>query len=228
MSILVVCPGCRKRFQVADQFAGKTGPCPTCKTQITIPSKEQEVKVHAPTEFASGGRSVTGQLVTKPISRKETRLNPSVAATVAGAALVVLAVAWVAGRMDAFDSLVARGLGLLLISPPLVLAGYTFLRNDELEPYQGQSLYIRTAICAVAYVTLWAMFGRVHGLLTTGELWMWFVVAPPFLVVGALAALACLDLDFGSGFLHYAFYVILTVMLRRAANLGWIWETTNT
>ena len=48
---------------------------------------------------------------------------------------------------------------------------------------------------------------------------------PPFLVVGASAALATLDLDFGSGFFHYCFYLFATVLLRwlagpRAAAVG--------
>ena len=55
MSILVVCPGCHKSFNVDDKHAGKTGACPKCKAKITVPTKEAEVTVHAPTEFAAGG-----------------------------------------------------------------------------------------------------------------------------------------------------------------------------
>ena len=62
MAILVVCPGCKKSFNVDDKFAGKTGPCPNCKTKITIPEKKAEVKIHAPDEFAGGGKGVTGKL----------------------------------------------------------------------------------------------------------------------------------------------------------------------
>ena len=82
MSILVVCPGCRKSFKVSDRFAGKSGPCPSCKATIQVPTKSEEVKVHAPTAFADGGRSTTGQLLTKPIARKETRLGPVMAVAI--------------------------------------------------------------------------------------------------------------------------------------------------
>ena len=40
------------------------------------------------------------------------------------------------------------GIGLLLVSPPLAVAAYTFLRDDELEAYRGMQLYIRAAVCA--------------------------------------------------------------------------------
>ncbi len=76
MAILVVCPGCKKSFNVDDKFAGKTGPCPNCKTKITIPEKKPEVKIHAPDEFAGGGKGVTGKLLLKPIARQETRIKP--------------------------------------------------------------------------------------------------------------------------------------------------------
>ena len=68
MSIIVVCPGCRKSFKVSDKFAGKSGPCPNCKRTLEVPEKTQEVKVHAPEQFAGGGRSTTGKLVLKPVA----------------------------------------------------------------------------------------------------------------------------------------------------------------
>ena len=37
MPIPVICPGCKASFRVSDKFAGKTGPCPKCKTTIKIP-----------------------------------------------------------------------------------------------------------------------------------------------------------------------------------------------
>ena len=105
-----------------------------------MPEKAQEVKVHAPEEFSSGGRSVTGKLVTKPIARQQVKVRPRMAAAVGGAALGVLLVTWLAGSLLQFYPL--RGLGLLLLSPILVFTAYTFLRDDELEPYRGRELYI--------------------------------------------------------------------------------------
>jgi len=169
---------------------------------------------------SSGGRNATGQLVLKPISRKETKLNPVVAVAVCGGALALLLVTWLF-RQTVQQSLIVRLVGLLLIAPPSIVGAYSFLRDDELEAYQGKDLYWRTAICSLVYVGLWAVFAYVVGRgALSGELWNWFFVAPPFFVIGALAALACLDLDFGSGFMHYAFYVLLSLLLGWAAGLS--------
>jgi hypothetical protein len=227
MPIVVTCPGCRARFQVSEQFAGKTGPCPKCKVTIRVPTKEEEVKIHAPAAFGAGGRTAKGELVLKPIARKEFKLKPIAAVAMVGSALLVLLVAWVGRGLfggSTIGSWIARSIGLLLVSPPLVLAGYGILRDDESEPYGGLALYLRAGICAAAYAVLWGVFGYAAGMALTGELWNWLFVAPPFLVTGSLIALACLDLDFGSGFLHYCFYLLLTMFLRWAAGMGWIWE----
>lgn len=223
MSILVVCPGCRKSFKVSDKFAGKSGGCPNCRTTIRVPTKAEEVKVHAPEQFAEGGRSATGKLITKPIARRETRLQPLMAVAVGGGTLIVLLVSWAAGELIR-TSLAIRVLGLLLVSPPLVLGAYSFLRDDELEPYQGTGLYVRSAVCAASYAALWGVYGYFGGMVLTGDLWQWFFVAPPLMVAGALVALGCLDLSFGNGFLHYTFYVLAIILLRWTAGMGWIWE----
>ena len=148
MSIIVVCPGCRKSFKVSDKFAGKTGPCPNCKQTLEVPAASQEVKVHAPKQFAGGGSSTTGKLVLKPLEYTPAKLDPVTATIIAASVLVVLAAAWLGGRMGVFENTIALAVGLLLISPPLAVAAYTFLRNDELEPYRGRALYLRAdALC---------------------------------------------------------------------------------
>jgi len=225
MAIFVVCPGCRKRFEVSDKFAGMTGPCPSCKAPIKIPTKKEEVKVHEPEQFGAGGRSVSGQLVLKPIARKDAKFNPTVAGVIAAAALVVLAAAFL-GRGVLVDSVLLRTIGLVLVSPPLVIAAYWFLRNDELEPYRGTSLYVRAAILALVYAATWGAFslGLVQEFIHTNDLWVWLVVLPPMVVVGALSAVACFDLEFGSGLFHYAFYLLATILLGWAAGLGWPWH----
>jgi len=222
MSILVVCPGCRKSFQVSEKFAGKSGPCPGCKTVIKVPEKSQEVKVHAPTQFASGGRSVSGKLVTKPIARSQTKVDANVAAIIGAAAICVLVLAWATGSVLQ-TSLVLSAVGLLVVSPPLVVAAYAFLRNEELEPYRGTALYVRAAVCALGYVALWGAFAYVSPRVPVEELWTWVFLAPPLFVLGGLIAVGSLDLDFDSGFFHYAFYVLATLVLRWAAGMPWPW-----
>jgi hypothetical protein len=228
MAILVVCPGCRKRFQVSDQFAGKTGPCPNCKTEIKIPSLDEDVTIHGPESTVGAGRTTHAERSVKPIAFSETKWNPVAAAAVGVAVVVVVLVTVFAGRAGLFEtSFIARAIGLVVITPPLVVAGYWFLRDSEdLDPYRGRVLYLRAAICSLIYVVLWGVFSTVAPQVLTGELWQWLFLAPPFLVVGCLAATFSLDLDFGNGFFHYCFYLLVTVLLQRVGGLGWVWEVT--
>jgi hypothetical protein len=227
MSIIVVCPGCRKSFKVSDQFAGRTGPCPSCKRPLKVPDKAQEVKVHAPEEFAGGGRSTSGKLVIKPVAFTPTKLQPVTTTIIIASVLVVLAVTWVGGRAHLFESMIATTVGLLLVSPPLVMAAYEILRNDDLEPYSGKQFYIRSSLCALGYMALWGLFTLlVSRGFVSGELWSWAFVAPPFAVAGGLFAMAAFDFDFGDGLFHYGFYFVATMILRWAAGMKWIWDVT--
>ncbi|MGA2254490.1 MAG: hypothetical protein ABSG53_07510 [Thermoguttaceae bacterium] len=227
MAILVVCPGCKKSFNVDDKFAGKTGPCPKCKTKITIPEKQAEVKIHAPDEFSGGGKGVTGKLLLKPITREKVRVKPVMAAVIGGAVVAAiscaLAVRFVASEPGMLRYLLS-GIGLLLISPALAVVAYTFLRDDELQAYRGMQLCIRAAICAVVYMILWAVFAYVKTTVGTIELPWWIAVAPPFLCVGAAAGKFSFDLETSNGFFHYAFYLAVTMILGAIANLGFVWQ----
>jgi hypothetical protein len=227
MAILVVCPGCKKSFNVDDKFAGKTGPCPKCKTKITIPAKQAEVKIHAPDEFSGGGKGVTGKLLLKPIEREQTRVKPVMAAMVGGAivAAIVLAVVmrFVATQPGLLRYLLGAA-GLLLVSPALAATAYTFLRDDELEPYRGMQLCIRAAVCALVYIILWAVFAYVKATMGSIDLPYWLLVAPPFLIVGATAGKFSFDLETANGFFHYAFYLAVTMILGAIAGLGFVWQ----
>jgi len=225
MAIQVICPGCHKRFKVNDKFAGKKGPCPSCKVEIQIPRADEQVVIQEPDEFVSGGKSVAGRPDIKPIARRETKVKPIVIVASGVGSLAVFIVAMVMGRAGVFqDNLLLAAVALLLVSPPVAVAGYALLQNDEdLQPYRGTKLYIRAAICGVVYAVLWGGFIYTAGIFLHGELWEWVVVVP-FFVGGAVAAFASLDLDFTSGFLHFAFFALLTVLLRWAVGLGWIWH----
>lgn len=224
MSIIVVCTECRKSFSVSDNFAGKSGPCPNCKHTIRVPKKSEEVKVHTPEEFAGGGRSRTGKLVTKPITRTNAKFQPVTTALIVAAVLVMLLVTWAMGGLLQ-DNAVALAIGLLLISPLLAVGAYEVLNDNELEPYRGVPLYIRSAVCGTAYVMLWGIFALLASRgLVTGELWNWMFVLPPLVVVGGLAAMATFDLDFGDAIFHYGFYLLVTLVLRWVAGMTWIWD----
>jgi hypothetical protein len=162
MPIAIICPGCHSRFQVSEKFGGKQGPCPKCKTLINIPKASEQVKIAEPEDYG-GAKDTKGRLVLKPIEREETRLTANVGVAIGAACVVTLGLAWMLGHAAARAtdpitgaelsrpdvSPILLGLAALLLAPPLVLAGYTFLRDDELEPYRGRSLWIRALLCSV-------------------------------------------------------------------------------
>lgn len=223
MLISVVCPSCKARFTVSEKFAGKKGPCPKCKAVITVPDKPAEdIKIHAPEDFASGGRDSTGRPVLKPVARTDTRLSATAVAAIGAVVIVTLAVAFLMRGVSNKVSMIA--VGLLIVSPPLAAAGYTFLRDDELEPYRARALAIRAVLCGLGYAALWSAYWPLatYGIIS-GEAWQWLFIAPVFVVVGAGLAFACLDLDFGSAAMHYCFYVVVTLVLRFAIGLPPLW-----
>src|SRR5947207_2865914 len=157
MPIQVTCPGCMKRFAVADKFAGQKGPCPKCKVIITIPKKEDEVIIHAPDHSETGAVDASGRNVLKAYKRKDTRFQPLIFTAVIGAVLVALLVALVI-RSAGSPELWLKALAAIVLGPPLAWAGYTFLRDPELEAHQGTGLMIRSMACGLVYALLWGLF----------------------------------------------------------------------
>lgn len=216
MSIQVICPNvkCRERFVVSDKFAGQTGPCPKCKTPIRIPKKEEEIKIHAPE--AMGPKDSTGKLVLKPIARKDAKFSIILAVIIGVMVLVSLGAAYgigVAYKGSPPWWLLAPGAVLLAV--PLGYAGYAFLRDDELEPYTGQSLLVRSLITAVIYGAIWGIFAMLRVFVFSDgiNLMILPMIAVPLAAVGAVTAYGALDLSFGSAVLHFGLYVVFTLAL---------------
>ncbi|NDC63276.1 MAG: hypothetical protein EBZ59_04650 [Planctomycetia bacterium] len=215
MPIQVVCAGCRSRFSVSDQFAGRTGPCPKCKQPIVIPAAPPtDVRIHEPEPVApaAAGR---GRGPIAPIVRFEKPVSTiAIAATAVGAvgsmAFALLArLAWGPGHAPVW--LVATAAVVAAIA--CVPIGYRMVRDRELEPYAGRSLVVRALICAAVYAALWGVRGFLPPDMTV-EMWQWLFIAPIFGFAAALAALATLDLDWGQGVAHYSLYVLFTAVLR--------------
>jgi len=224
MPIPVVCQACKASFQVSEKFAGKQGPCPKCKALITIPALEEQVKIHTPEEFASGGKTKEGRPALKPIARKDTKLQPVPLAIALGGTIAVLAIAAMArGALAGGGLLWLRAIGLVAVSMPIAAGGYALLRDDELEPHRGRWMWLRAALCGVVYAGLWCGYYFIPPDLME-ETWSWFFIVPPFLLVGAGTALVCFDLSFGNGLFHYCFYVLATLALGWVAGLEMPWH----
>ena len=201
MAIQVICPGCRSTFTVSDKFAGRTGPCPKCKKPITVPSNAvKEVKIHGPEdEPARPGRASA-----TPIVFVEHHVPKAAFMAVAVARLL-----WGPGQAPVW-LLAATA---CIVAMPCAWVGYQLVRDRDLEPYFGRPLLLRTAICGAVYAALWLVKGFLPPELTN-EMWPWVYLGPPFLFAGALAALATLDLDWGTGAAHFSLYVMFTALLR--------------
>lgn len=227
MPIPVTCPGCHTRFRVSDQFAGRTGPCPKCKKPIRVPDKSDEVVIHAPEEF--GPKNAEGRAVLKPIERTETSISAVGIVGIVGGVILVIAVAFLLGPMvrgddaDVANRYLVLGVGALLVAPPLVLAGYSFLRDADLEPYAGKSLAVRVTICSLVYALLWGFYAYAGSMVLgdqSPEVWQLAFALPAFVCTGALAPFAGLDLDYMNACFHYGFYLLVTVLLRVIMGIG--------
>lgn len=228
MPIDVLCTGCKTRFQVSDKFAGQKGPCPKCKAIIQVPAKVAEVVVHAPE--VSGPKDSHGRAVLKPLKRSEAKVTPLRIGAAAGVVLLVLGLAlYLRFSNDPKNPkdfpwwpLVA---GALVVAPLTSWSGYSFLRDDELEPLQGSALWLRVAICSLAYAALWGAYLGVKIYLLDGkspETFALLYVVPPMVAVGGAVAWGCFDLTYSTGLVHTGFYLLVTVLLRMTAGLSYL------
>lgn len=234
MPILVTCPSCKAQFNVSEKFAGKQGPCPKCKAKITVPDPSkvttaagEEIKVHGGDDYAGGAKSATGRPVLKPIEREDLKLSKAQIAVLATSVLAALVGAYFAGPFLRAPSslpilLLIRGAPLFLISIPVVMLSYAVLRNEELDAFRGRSLIIRSLLCSAIYSAMWASFLFIPPDMVE-ELYGWLVIAPPLLLLGSGTAWMCFDFDFGTGAMHYCFYLVLTLLLGWLAGLQMPW-----
>ena len=225
MPIPVTCPGCHTRFRVSDKFAGKDGACPKCKGPIHVPELKEEVVVHAPDHSETGAVDSKGQSVLKPIKRRETKFKPLYFVGILAVTIALFVAAWFLRAKDGVEpNTYILILGAALLGPPIAWAGYFFLRDPELEPYLGKALWLRATICGLVYAVLWvAIFfvkGRIWGSDDPLETFQMLMLAVPFVGAGMLAAYASLDIDPTSSFMHYALYLLVTILLRATMGLS--------
>jgi hypothetical protein len=228
MPILVVCQGCKASFQVSEKFAGKKGPCPKCKAVITIPAVQEDIVIHAPE--SAGPKDSTGRPVFKPILREETKLSSTAIFAMVAAVVTVLLVTVVLRFSAGGPPPLILALGAVLLAPPLGVAGYAMLRDQEITPYRGKTLWIRVAASSLVYALLWAAFlwlpplvmgidAPTEGTYSTYNL---LLIVPVVVAVGSLTAYAAYDLEFGQAAMHYGLYLAVTVILSWLAGVSWV------
>ena len=120
-----------------------------------------EVKIHAPdaadVPAGKGGKGKAAPGSLKPIVRQETKVGPKLLIGIAVVIAAAVAGTWFGA--DFWQKMpIVRIPALLIVSIPTAIAGYAFLRDDELEPYRGGALWLRSAICSLVYTGLWVGF----------------------------------------------------------------------
>lgn len=232
--------------------ATKAGAAPAAKGPAPpLPAKPAagpppEVKIHAPDEVSQLGKTKTSAASLKPLTRIDARLTPRLMVVVGGLTAALFVAAWFGGRFvqsppplatdqEANEELIAarrmemlpiyglRGLGLLLIGWPIVLAGYAVLRDDELEPYRGGDLRRRMWICLAVYIGVWGAYALVPADLLQEPIILGAMV-PMLLLPAAVAAYFCFDLDYLGSAIHTSFFFLVTLLLGATAGLPMPWS----
>ncbi|MEM6692717.1 MAG: hypothetical protein AAF664_25035 [Planctomycetota bacterium] len=222
MAIQVTCPKCLKRFQVSDKFAGRTGPCPSCKTTIKVPELNEEVTIHAPEDDAPKDRS--GQSVLKPIKREETDVTKR-GLIISGVSVVGCVIMALVMGMLGLNQWWAIGLGALIVAPPIVWVGYSVLRESELAPYVGSELRNRVLVCSGLFPALWLIYmflpPYLFDLNAPNEIsYLFFGLAlAAMLVVGAFVSMATFEFEFTTALAHAGLYIVVTMVLAFLAGM---------
>ena len=222
MSIRVICPGCKARFNVSDQFAGKTGPCPKCKAQIKIPDASEQVVVHGPDGF--GPKDSTGRSVLKPIFREETKVTGIQIAILVASIVASLGAAIAVRFATETVPLPLLIVGAVALAPPLSWAGYAFLRNQDLDSYHGLELWGRVAGTSAVFALLWIVFPAVLYAIN-GDAYTTGIsggTLAGILLAGGAVSMVAYDLDYLMGCVHYGLYILACLLLRLAAGLDFI------
>jgi hypothetical protein len=214
MTIQVTCPGCKKRFGVSDKFAGKKGPCPKCKAEITIPASSEEVKVHEPEGF--GPKGAGGRAALKPIFREESKFSP-VTAGIIGAPLLLALILAIVFRDPDDPSLVVFLLLSFLVAVSLAYAGYIVFRDNDLEPFRGKNLWMRVGVCALLFAGTWGIVALVNTLGMNGEgfsMPVMMILLAVIVAIGGGISYICFDLEYLNGAMHYGMFLVVSILLR--------------
>ncbi len=221
MPIPVTCPKCHTRFKVSDKFAGQKGPCPKCKEVILVPKLEDEVVISAPVVGPKDGK---GRQILKPIKRQENKFSMiqlvamigSVVAFLIGALCVQL---YVEDKSQL--SMFLMVVPMAVLAPLVAYGAYNILKDQELDPFVGQELWLRVLICGAIYALLWGgmplakyAFGDRYD---TGS---WILALGGMLAAGGATGMLSFDFDYTMGLMHYGLFLGLCLLARVLAGIG--------
>lgn len=228
MPIHVTCSGCQKQFTAPDRFAGKSGPCPHCKTMILVPRLEDQVVIHEPEE----ARGRDGRLVLKPLRRESQGFSRMQMVMVGIGILFLLLIAilirFTVDEPENFPKAILV-VGAMALAYPVSIGGYLFLRDEEMGSFYRRTMFIRTGICAGVYCLMWAIYAFLIGFINMPDSPMLYAgIGVMCLLLGGIAPWATLDFEYTNGLLHCGFYIIVCVALcfiMGAQHLLWVTQS---
>lgn len=221
MPIQVTCPKCHTRFKVSEKFAGQKGPCPKCKEVITVPKLEDEVVIATPEIGPKDGK---GRQILKPIKRNENKFSiiqliamvGSVIAFLIGALFIQFSIE---DKMQLSPLIMI--VPMAIVAPLVAYGAYNILKDQELDSFVGQELWLRVLICGAIYAVLWSgmpiakyAFGDRYD---TGT---WILALVGMLGVGGATGMLSFDFDYTMGLIHYGLFLGLCLIARVLAGIG--------
>jgi hypothetical protein len=221
MPIPVTCPKCHTRFKVSEKFAGQKGPCPKCKEVILVPKLEDEVVISAPVVGPKDGK---GRQILKPIKRNENKFSMIQLVAMVGSVVAFLIGALVV-QFYVEDksqlSMLLMVVPMAIVAPLVAYGAYNILKDQEIESFVGQELWLRVVICGAIYALLWAgmplakyAFGDRYD---TGS---WILALVGMLGVGGSTGMLSFDFDYTMGLIHYGLFLGLCLLARVLAGIG--------
>lgn len=210
MPIDVICPGCHKRFQVSEKFAGKKGPCPGCNTVIEIPKLEDVVVVHERETTKTGAPAKINSIQRQKTTVSKFELIFGLSTLVLGfiiTAAVRMALPEPSSTQLFFMAILAGG----LLGIGTSLLGYIVFRSQDTAIDNGRKTLIKVCLVGLAYVFIW----RLLALITTGVLTQDGDVILPGVIILAIAfaamasflPMALFEFEYIQGLIHVVLFV---------------------
>ena len=214
MAIDVICTGCHKRFQVSDEFAGRKGPCPGCKTVIEIPKLEDIVVVHERETTKTGAPTKLNSIRRQGTTVSKLEIIISLAAVTLGLTTAFIGRFTISGASSS-PGILIWGIAGSMLGIGTSLLGYIVLRNSELEIVNDRKTILKASGIGILYAVLW----RLQIIITDSALTMEDGIILPGVIVLALALTAIasflpmvlLEFEFGQGLVHTSLFIAALV-----------------
>jgi hypothetical protein len=225
MTIDVICSGCLKSFQVGDQFAGRSGPCPGCKTIISIPALEDQLIIEEP-EYKPG--SPAGHTKIDGITRRAGVFQRFEVTTLCSLFVLASAVAVLTRivQVDSQNVLTATtgvlfGIGLILMATASSLLGYGVLKDSEVKAFDRPTTILSTAITAAIYSLIGSVFIVTTLLLDPTDpsrTLILSIVAIACFAIASFAPMVLYEMEMLQGALHVGIMICMTSIYCLMAN----------